>query len=289
MECIKGLTGIYNWFAKEPLRLRSLSAIDQRCHNLSAPAADLYEARSRFFTPLLRCGVIEFYGAGQFGLAPTCAIRSGRQLLLINGYPELRLALQAEADPIFPGISRAANFSRQIQVFQQYQIPYYEFSLATFWRGLPPPAAVIKQWPLTIIDDLNGFEYFDQQWKPVRGLGGPGVYRRSANAYAERYYKTGEGCWHILPKLSDNIDAFNQAVLLDKIQNQRLMDIVYTPNLARLKIGMFQFPIIAERLLLLHTLLNQGVTDPVDRTYELGAGMLKAFQQYTSNLIQYVE
>ena len=286
-----GLSGIYNWFAREPLRLRGLSAIDHRCRNLllTAAPAEPYEARARFFVPLLRCGVIEFYGAGQFGLSPTCALRSGRQLLIINGHPDLHSSLKAQPNESFPGISRAACGPGQVQALKRFHIPQYDFSLPLLWRMLPQPAAVVGQWPLTAVEDPSRFEYFDRQWKPAGGQALPGVYRRSAKAYAERYYHNGSGNWHILPNLPDNIDAFNQAVLLGRIQNQRPVDITYHDGRDSLTIGILQFPIIAERLLLLNTLLNGRAVGPLNRIYELGKGMLRPFQYYTSNLIHYAE
>lgn len=291
-ELARGSCGIYQWFLKEPLRLRPLSSIDQRCTNILQSGAgheEQYLPRSLFFLPLLRSGVIDFYGEGKFGLTPTCAIRGADHLLVINGPPALLQDLKGESKVSHPGITCIPYYPGQLRILDKWRVPHYPFSAETIWSRITPLKDVIKRWNRVEIDDISSFEYFDYRWKRASSADIPGIYRRSSNVYSQRYFRSSEQIWYIIPNQSSNVDAFNQAVLCGKIQSKKPIGLIYSPYKKELEIKELFFPIITERVLLLNTLLRKPAMNSSTRIYDVDKQILSAITKYTSNLLQYVE
>jgi len=281
-----GLDAVLAWFVKEPKRLRSLHSIDNRCLNLTFSAGkspELYHAREQYFLPLLRTGVVEFYGNNLFGLGPTCAIVGSGQLLLINTPTNVNKDWQSEGEDITPGIKRLKWRTELSAELRSRGIPCYKFQLKQAMTQLKTPEAVIRSWQAVSPEINSRFEFYKHGWQPVPSDKPSGIYRSTPNGFAQRYYKLNNDMWFIIPDTKSNFDALNIALLNAKVQHSEPIGWSYLQEKGLLTIREKRFPIIPERLLTIHTLLNGSVNNILNREYYVNDSIKLLLNNYTSN------
>src|SRR5687768_15783123 len=102
MTTLELQTGLWQWFSLTPDDYRSYQAIDAICNRLYEqhhPDTSPKEARYQIFYPLIRYGIIEFYGNNQFALSPTTILESEASVLFLH-VPNVALEL-VEQSPLF--------------------------------------------------------------------------------------------------------------------------------------------------------------------------------------------
>lgn len=270
--------GILHWFYLEREKLKSFTSIDNRCVNIwrqTHEESSVYKAKYRYFYPLLRSGVIEFYGEGKFAASPTCIVNNEQFAVLIN-YPETLIKNVPENTIVsrYPGIVVTLNSVEVRKFSSESKIPQSRFILPQVLEKVFLPR-VIKQWEDTHIAETINFNHFDNHWNRDFESTSTGVFRRSSKPYSERLITFDQHKWKVIPHNNENIDGFNIAVTSTKKTGWKSA-LKYNEKLNILSIRDPFFPILLERFLFLNTLLNFSPTyNPNNRDFYINTTDLK--------------
>jgi hypothetical protein len=281
-------TGLWKWFTAFPSEHRSLSSIENRCRNLWIQYAGNEEnatlAKYYYFYPLLRTGVIEFYGENKFGLSPSTLLYTNTKSLFIN--PNIILMHQLELKTESPGCFMKDFSHEDISLCERLNIPVRNFILRNLLNRITHFEKIIKSWPIAKITDTQGLAYFSNEWNPTIFDSKIGIYQRSGIVYSRRYFYSDSNQWVAIPDRAQNVDAWNIAVMAGKILNETRLKITYLRGPSILKINEPYFPILLERMLYLNTILNFTAGLNISkREYFINGTDFDMLNRLTNNLI----
>ena len=264
--------GIWQWFALDPANSRSFTAVNKMCTQLYSqyrPDQPGKNARYHLLYPLLRYGIIEFYGDNRLALSPTAILEGDHGVLFLN-VPGVESALVKETQFFsLTGLSGYPKSSAVRSFIKETGIPLSTFCLRESLGCFPNLDTVVKEWPEIPLLDHERCYHFNESnsWQLVIP-GKKGIYKRSAEPYVQKMLLFGPDQWKVVPKPEQHIDAFSIAWLWSKLQNGQTMEVTYLPKTQLLTVHTPFFPLLIERLLFVHTLLNRkDLIDPLMRQY----------------------
>lgn len=207
--------------------------------------------------PLLRYGVIEFYGKEGFALSPSTSLRKKNVLLLSN--------CQFINSAIINNIINEFNLGLSVNDFTQSfkgelyekEVPLSNFSLLHCLTKFNSLANTISCWEVDQQTPSANYQYFskDSSWINTNRNTANGVYKKGKEPYSQRTVKIAERNWRLIPT-KENVDSFNIAVSWSGIFNDWNLRASYNTQKEMLLIDGPYFPIILERLLSINTLLE---------------------------------
>lgn len=271
------IKGILHWFHFETDKLRSYQSIVKTCRRTLWPVIDDKKAKYTIydtFYPLLRWGLVEYYGNYRFRLSPTAGIFNSNKILVFNPPSianEALLSLQLPQH--LPGILSFRYSSEVVTSCKAYNIPLKKFDLSQCLYLVPSIGKLIRSWEKEQIVDTLGYLLFNEHslWvKTTQQLIVTGVYKKSDKNFAGKVIKLSDEDWKTVPDRKQQLDGFALAVLLSRIQNGHDLAIHYLKKEELLVVNTHFFPIILERLLSMNTLLSLNTqADVAKRIYHL--------------------
>lgn len=282
--------GLWQWFALDPVNSRSFTAVNAVCTQLYSqyrPDQPGKNARYHLLYPLLRYGIIEFYGDNRLALSPTAILEGDHGVLFLH-VPGVESALAKET-PLFSltGLSVYTKSGAVRSFLKETGIPASTFRLRESLGRFPALDTVVKEWPETTLLDLERCYHFNDanSWELVTPVK-KGIYKRSAEPYVQKMLLLGSDQWKVVPKPEQHIDAFSIAWLWSQLQNGRTVEITYLPKTQLLIVNIPFFPLLIERLLFVHTLLNKkDLIDPLKRQYFMTPDEFKTLNHLFQNRI----
>jgi len=254
--------GLLDWFWFEPNQQKSFNQIENVCFKLYEqyfPKKNVQNAKYEIFYPLIKYGVVEFYGNNKFGLSPSCALHINKFSVLcnipsgvtdsINGMPTYNNNL---------GIQVFGNCAAIDLVIKELNIPNSKFIFSESLGKISSFEKIIDSWiEDRIIDSANYYLFnANNEWSPSDKNIMNGVYKKSEENYSQRTVKVSENKWKAIPSREQNIEGFNIAVVWSQIHNCWNIGIEYFPNDKKLIVKNIYFPLIIHRLLFINTLLK---------------------------------
>lgn len=289
MEIAKMQEGLAQWFHYQEDREISFPRIDNICSRLyeqycsETPSKN---AKYDIFYPLLRLGIIEFYGNNKFGLSPSSVLYHKQYCLGVNlPKPILELLKSCNVNSVHNGIHIFDYSEEVIKLLSEHSIPCQKFELSDILRQVQPIKNVVENWNEAIVLETNGFEYFNQknEWSNKFDAETIGVFRTESQAYANRLLKINAYKWLNVPRHS-NIDAFNIAACWSLIANNSDLKIAYNKADSQILINTIYFPMIIERLLFFNHCLTIGGF--ARKNYHLQTKNLKLLNKLFNNKIK---
>jgi hypothetical protein len=294
MDIKKMQIGLIEWFKFQQIGFQKFYKIENIAKKLFEeyyPTWDSNHAKYKIIYPLIRYGVVEFYGDNKFALSPTCALYNDNYILTCNLSDTIKQkVLKYQILDSNIGIVVLKNTSNSNQILKDNLIILSKFSFGDLLMKVLSFEDIIKNWNKNIVIDTIGFQYYadDYKWKNITGPIKNGVYRKSSEVYSQRILKINEDDWYLIPLRDKNIDAFNIAVCWTISNGLKSVKISY--NNSNLKIENINFPVILERILFLNTLLNgkfeiDVFNDKYQRNYYLSNNEFKILNNLFNNKI----
>ncbi|MET4141461.1 hypothetical protein [Pedobacter sp. UYP1] len=285
-------SAILEWFWFEQDKYKTIFKIEKRCKDLFHqfyPNQPVSNAKYQLFYPLVRYGMIEFYGAGKFALSPTCALVSANFILLINLPTTLRRSLDeinSFSEP-FLGYVRYPFSKPLLQAIKNKKINCEEFDMGIMLRKLPSLVSLIKTWEKENVIDPTPFLFFDGKWGKYPGETYLGVFKKSDLAYSQRVCRLGPDEWRVIPEQTQHIDAFSIAVLWSKTHCAKTIGASYITKTSKLVLTETFFPLAVERLLSINTMLNRIDSSAMTkRNYHVNQHHFRLLNHFLSNSIE---
>jgi hypothetical protein len=290
MGITKMQKGLLQWFHYQEDREITFNRIENICirlHEQYFSYKPLKNAKYDIFYPLLRYGVIEFYGDNKFGLSPTSVLKNSTNCLGFNLTTDVLAELiDVNLVEIFPFIYLFNNDTKAKKVLQMHNINCLTFDLSLLLQQIQPINKIVLSWQEQSVSDQNGFEYFNSKktWSNQFNQETIGLFRTTNEAFARRLLKIDTYKWVNVSDRSSHIDSLNLAVCWSIVNNNQDLGITYQPSDFRLKIRNIYFPILIERLLFFNHCLNIG--DFANKNYYLQAKNLKLLNKIFNNKIK---
>jgi hypothetical protein len=284
MTTIEIQQGIIDWLWIEPDARRTGVQLDQVCRNLYVqyfPWANPRGGRYAVLYPLIRRGVIEFYGNDRYSLAPSCGISNDKSILFINMPEEALPEIMTGEFHRYPGIYRCNGRLSLIKHAKRRGIPVSYFSLADSLQKFALFDQIIQSWADYSVIDSSAFLTLTPSldWEIDHIQPEMGIFRTSKDLFATRLIRISRSIWKRIPNWSQNVDAFNMAVMWTMIKGNWDLKVNYDRNCRKLTVYNRFFPLIIERMLTINTLLqaNQEV-NLLEREYYLDMRDFKALR-----------
>lgn len=268
-ESLRCQEGIVKWFLVDPCSAKTEQSVRTVCKQLvsagTAEAARLSE-KYHIIYPLLKLGVVEFYGK-EYSLSPSVALQKGNIMLLCN------VPFQGEAPPddqcLFDsglGIQVYKINKQLISFLKAMNVPVRKFDVSSLLSGTSLDKIVAK-FPAAKVLDSTGFYYLNESNKYQQGWEmREGIYKANKELYTPRLLMRGENDWC---RLANNWIDLPMAVLWCKIKHKHVLDIQYDPSKRTLFLNREYFPLVLERLLVINTLLEGQRYNYMSRSYQV--------------------
>jgi hypothetical protein len=287
------ITGLLHWFYFEADKFRSYQAIEKTCKRTLFANVDKEEAKYAIydiFYPLIRWGVVEYYGNNHFRQSPTSGLFHGNKVLVCNSHFEMNEHLMSFQLLSLPGISLYNYCPEVITSFKTHNISLIRFDLYQYLNTVPTIGKLVQKWDQEQIIDTSSYQYFNDKssWINLSGQKESiGVYRKSERYFSAKVIKLSEKEWKSIPERKQQFDAFSLAVLLSRIQNGRNLGIHYSKQSQILTVHTHFFPVILERILFINTMLSDSFhKDALARTYHLDIKGFLLLNKIFHNAIQ---
>lgn len=257
--------GLLDWFWFEPNQLKPLHNIENVCIKIYEqyfPTKNGKNAKYEIFYPLIKYGVIEFYGNNRYGLSPSCALHNNKFYLLSNipvGLMDSKNEIRVYRNNL--GIQKFENCPTIFSFIKKLNIPNSRFLFSESLSKISSFEKIIDGWIEDRVIESENYYLFDtyNKWNSANKNLINGVYKKSIESYSQRTLKLSDTKWKAIPSREQNIDGFNIAVIWSQIQNSWNIGIEYYPTDERLIIKNIFFPLIIHRLLFINTLLESPV------------------------------
>ena len=267
MNTSKIQEGIIHWLRLSKTETVSFGSIINVCANAATLDIDQsvqMKSRSNLTSqsllPLLRIGIVEFYGANRYALSPTSAIVHNNRILLFNAPKDL--VDQYEHSSIFSYLSlNLFHKSKNLEFeLRKQEIPISEFDFTNLIEQIPTIEKIASSWETNLVLESNGFVYLNRYFKWTNQNPHPtqGVFKKSNDVYSQRVLKISEDSWKTIPSSKINIDSINIALCWSHLRNNGFIGSKYYEKDQALELTSSFFPILIERFLVLNTIL----TDP---------------------------
>ena len=293
MDILKLQEGLLKWFWLTPLETKRLPAIENICNKLYEQyfPERLKNAKYEVFHPLLKYGLVEFYGDNNYALSPSSVIFSADFTALIN-IPEKLLGIIAP--PHFEsklGIDVYPNSTALMSLINASKIPTTKYDLRLTLRQLPSLDYIVNSWKDDTINDFSNFHYWTKSnsWSANYIPATKGIYKKTQELYSQRGVKLSENKWKKIPLRNDNIDAFNIAILWKQIQNNENLGVKFQASSNIIFIENIFFPILIERLLFLNTILQPlSYVEVFKRQYKISKREFEILNRLLGNKIELI-
>ena len=254
--------GLSNWLWLQPEKLHSFNTLKNVCEQLYFQANQDGKENfgfQRILLPLLRVGIIEFYGSNKFGLSPSAIFYNNHSILYwntrnINWSQSFIIPFES---PFEIKICRYQPDCLLIltEVDQKPQ----KFCFKDYIERFPSFTAIIKAWDNDVVNDDKDFFFLNHDigWERTPNQPMVGVFRKSKEVYSQRILKLEKDGWKTIPKRENNIESLNVAMNWAMIKNNSKMKLYYESKLDKLIIDDYYFPFLLERVLFVNTLLNK--------------------------------
>ncbi|WP_217601994.1 hypothetical protein [Chitinophaga sp. GbtcB8] len=290
------IEGLLQWFYFEPDKFHSYQSIEKTCKRALTTIFSPDEARYavyNVFYPLLRWGIVEYYGDNRFRLSPTAAIYHHGKVLVCHVPTAMDDTLQSFKLPeILPGISLYKHSPVVVDSCKEYKIPLVRFELCRLLSLVPTIAKLIHLWNQEQIIDASGFFQFNASYSWIKinkQAVLPGVYKKSEKTFARKFIMLSGGECKTIPERKKQFDGFSLAVLLSRIQNACELGISYSKQLQLLTIQTHFFPVILERMLSINTLFSDYPgADVANRIYHIDSKEFALVNNVFHNAIQII-
>lgn len=293
MSILELQKGVLQWFGLESGQAKSFASIDNVCVNLYKqllPFQQAKNAKYEIFFPLVRYGVVEFYGENKYGLAPSSALSSEKYILLCN-IPHSTLEYQTPTLVLDTqlGIKVYKNTPSAISFLNAGRIPSNQFQLSEALAKMNFES-ILNSWEDSKVIEPKQYVLFDHAsgWVNPKGYQKIGVYKKSKEPFAQRVLQIQEHQWKSIPSRENNLDAFNLAVTWSQLQRSGELKIKYYRSQRKLVVSDVFFPLIVERLLLLNSLLQVPEPDVTKQHYFLGESDFNVLNNLFGNRINAV-
>lgn len=261
MEINKLQIGLLKWFQINGGKMHRFESIDNICRKLYEQYfddLDFAKAKYKIFFPLIKYGLIEFYGHKQFALSPTnCLVKD--ELVLFCNLPE-NLKKECSIHVCYDtklGIEVYKKNNLIVDLIHKHNIQWQDFNFVNLINRIRDFDELINNWEEDTVFDTTGFYiYINGNWSPLNNISINGVYKKSVEVYSQRIIRTKDNCYYKIPTRDVNIDAFNLAVMASTLANKQNLYINYFNKVSKIKIDNINFPIIIERILFINSLLS---------------------------------
>ncbi len=244
---------------------RNLVQTRAACHGLlrSYDIADEKSIKNclyDLFYPLLRYGLVEFIGKGNYQASPPLFILSRESsdyryaAINLNKFQLEDLRETVSASDFQTDIFQIARFSgprsNVIEFAGKNQIPIQDNRIDRVLSQIPSIPDTVgsfeKYYP-----DSNGFYHFNLdefEWKKVENELKPGLYKASAEDYSRRYFRCADNTWKRVPLMEENPDSSNIARCAQGIMENK-KSLFYDPVKKQFINKNIFLPILIDRLL----------------------------------------
>lgn len=293
MDIVTLQEGLLNWFWLSPLETKRLPAIENICNKLYEQyfPERLKAAKYEIFYPLLKYGLIEFYGDNSYALSPSSGVFNDDLIALIN-IPEILLN---KVEPcIFEykfGIKLYRNSGELLSFLDENKIPSSKYNLRGILKQIPSLDSIVNLWKDDSVNDVSNYFYLTKSssWATNNIAPMKGVYKKTQELYSQRGVKVSENKWKRLPSRGDNIDAFNIAILWKQIQNDENVGVKFQVSRNIVLIENIFLPVVIERLLFLNTILQPiNSIEVFKRQYIINRKEFEILNKLLGNKIQLI-
>jgi hypothetical protein len=290
MEITKMQEGLIQWFHYQEDREISFSRIENICiqlHEQYHSEKPSKNAKYAIFYPLIRFGIIEFYGNKKFGLSPSAVLYNKQYCLGIN-LPQNSIDLlnSFNIKEIFTSIYIFDYSKETIKQLIADDIPCNNFELSDILGQIESIKKIVENWNVATVFETNSYQYFNPKNEWVNQFNNQtiGLFRTENQSYARRLLKIENYKWLEVPNRNSHIDAFNIAVCWSLIVNDCDLKVSYNKENSQILIKNIYFPILLERLLFFNHCLIIG--DFTQKNYHLQAKNLKLLNKLFNNKIK---
>ncbi len=279
---------LYKWLLSIPNRPVHYNKIRLSCIQLYNQCFPDKDAKNAFYLiafPLMRMGLIEFYGANKYDLAPSVFLSKKKTIIGFNIPESFDEPVNGEGFNYL----RLKKNEEVLSKIHDTNIPLREFDLYAILKQVPNIKKIISS---NLLDEqmleMKGFQFLSMknQWGAVPPDNPVGLYRSKDLVYANRYLKS-ENEWYKISDQSKNPDAFNMAALYAKILQDESIEVVFNEEKGILEINNFRFPILLERLLFINSILEGTSANYTDRRYLIDYRAMKQLNRILLNKIEY--
>lgn len=249
------------WFWTDPQKTRSFTALENVCINLYAQFfsnALSKDAKYVILYPLIRYGVLEFYGNNQYGLAPASALIAGKWVMVCNG-PAV-LAGNQEYKCVYDselGLALYEKTPALLKILQQHHFACPTFYLSDLLNKINLNSVVHSWEDNKVVNPINYYFFGSHfSWQPTNNFQRKGIYKKNKENYAQRVLLVDENTWKTIPMRKDHPDGFSIAAFWGFLQSGVDLGVSYYKNQEKLVIAHPLFPLLIERLLFINTLFK---------------------------------
>jgi hypothetical protein len=201
-----------------------------RSHNIDDEKITRY-CLYRLFYPLLRYGLVEFTGKGNYQTSPPVIFlnRNGSvcQFAAVNLNKAQLKNLQQTIPDFQIDSFQIVRFSASMVTINNFsskdQIRIQDNRIDCILSQMPTIRAVVSSFK-EFYPNSKGFYYFnldDFEWVRSKNELKPGLYKASAEDYSKRCFLEGDNVWRRIPTLEENPDSVNIARWTQGILEQR--------------------------------------------------------------------
>ena len=286
--------GLFSWFLYDSENFRSYETIERICRKAFAPAdADKDDKPTVYdiFYPLLRWGVVEFYGDNRFRVSPPAALGNKDRVLVCHSSAQMdRRLANHRLKPEILGLALFENCVEVQSSCKESNIAIRKIDIPWLLSKIHPLEQIILSWADDVVIDSTGYIAIGQ-CSPLREnrQTAPAytIYKKSNKVYSANTIHTRDGVWKIMPDRKLQIDALSTAVLFCKIYNGLKIKVTYNEEKQVVSIQEFYFPILLERLLFINTMLSDNSSaDIPGRAYHLEIGAFRSLNNIFHGAIQ---
>lgn len=287
-------SGLLKWMTTNSRKTRSMASIDNVCKKVYEQYCDpqhLKNSKYKLFYPLIKYGVVEFYGEDRFGLSSSSIVSKNDIFLFCNipkrEYVNLSKSLIYESElgiVLFKNTLEVRSFVKQIG------IPESKFSLKDALMRIGSLNLIIETWKDDEIYAQEKLFFFNSitGWGLTEN-GQIGVYKKGAESFANRVLKVSDNSWKKIPTRAENIDAFNLAVLWAQINSNKHVGVKYSLKDELLVVDNIYFPLIISRLLFINSLfMTKGNSRSFENCYFINNDEFKVLNNLLKNKIAFI-
>lgn len=259
MQITEGQKILLQWFRHNNLELHGINKIRIVCKNIRNQSGD-FENKNylyHYLFPLVRIGLIEFFGEGQYKLSPPSLLHYKDKLVSIN----LNHHQLEELDETIIN----SRFHRSIVYHDTQYLKNIETEIGMksvkpniqiLFQQIPTIKKIIDSYEDVQIHETKGFMFLNNNfnWSANFTPSLLGCFRGGENVATNRYLKVDKNEWKRIPSRRYNPDSFNWAYCYGRLLNEFSLGIEYNSSTKILNIKNIYFPIILERLLWLNSL-----------------------------------
>ena len=251
-----------------------MEAICTKLYSQFYSSENISIAKYKILYPLLRLGIIEFYGAGTYALSPSCCIKGKSYLTWLNAPFKTSEFLKKSIINYYHNSLFITDIKSSCLIHAKEQaIPTVRFNFKSSLSQIRGFDQVIANWHDEIVVDESLLQPFTEMLPQIMTSAKAetpktGIFKSGKEAYSSRLLKMDAIQWKSIPNRKQNIDAFNIAAFYCLIKQDFVSHISYDRKTNSIAIQNWFFPIIIERLLALHTMTELGqIPDCQDRKY----------------------